>query len=961
MKRLNIFLKVKRLPISRAVLWICLLALWSLPFVSRSASGTAQSGDTATPKASGQSISSDELLLSPGSGGFLSTWLKLGPIHAPKYVTAKEGALKDWHPAATDNKEVFRFGAWMAGKQVDVLTENGTRIGLKPLTGTVTYLAAVVRSQREQQIYLSSASTDGIQVFLNGQQLLSNSSHKRWIRRDVNLTSLPLNAGENLLVIKLFKEKPGRWSTYLRFMDKDFQRAPITVSLPNAAEKRTEVLQEAARIVLQRHVQTHPGNFSMDCWLEFKGAKPLLSHLDSWSLTIKGVDGINTTAATAPLTNTLHPQKSKYLLQRFNGAGEIPEQVQLQFNGATWQAFGRIRPAQLETLLAVSHRFFSTNLSQFPSSTTESMEWRISYLASLFKQGDTGFDYISRELADTEKMVAAMEKGEDPYAGKRNQLQRRGYRSQVDGALHHYALYVPPGWKEDGDQLYSMIVALHGLGGHPVKTISTLFGNPMGEDETREQRVRNPGSIGRAPMFVVAPEGFGNSGYYALGERDVIDVINIVKERYRIDEKRIYITGASMGGIGAARIPLHYPDLFAAAVPLCGYHNMRYYSQVRQQPLSPVEDYLLDVHSNIRWVENGAHIPMHIVHGTKDQPRQSQDLLEHYKLQGNDATLTLLDAGHNVWDDTYKNGWIFRHFMRYHRNPHPRNVQFKTASLRYSQSAWLRIDDRDNPNTWAQIDGQWPEDGHIRINTQNIDAFTVERDEKLAATLFQLDIDNDHFPPDVLTSKENTFVRHDGHWRPEAFTPSPHTKTAGLSGPIGDAEYDSLLFVYGTKDKWEGTLAKRIIGHLKTPRYGMTVKWKVKADVEVTPEDIERYSIVIVGTRAGNALLKRMADKLPIQVKDGAIHMGKKTFNAKRTAASFIYPNPLNPKRYVVVHTGNSREAIFFTAHLPNMIPDYVIYDASDWGYTEGYVLSEDRQVLASGFFDKNWQLISPQ
>jgi predicted peptidase len=37
-----------------------------------------------------------------------------------------------------------------------------------------------------------------------------------------------------------------------------------------------------------------------------------------------------------------------------------------------------------------------------------------------------------------------------------------------------------------------------------------------------------------------------------------------------IDDRRVYITGLSMGGMGTFEAVHHYPDLFAAALPICG-------------------------------------------------------------------------------------------------------------------------------------------------------------------------------------------------------------------------------------------------------------------------------------------------------------------------------------------------------------------------------------------------------
>ncbi|MBC8152502.1 MAG: prolyl oligopeptidase family serine peptidase, partial [Bacteroidetes bacterium] len=40
--------------------------------------------------------------------------------------------------------------------------------------------------------------------------------------------------------------------------------------------------------------------------------------------------------------------------------------------------------------------------------------------------------------------------------------------------------------------------------------------------------------------------------------------------RYRVDPKRIYLTGISMGGYGTWQTAVDHPDKFAAIMPLCG-------------------------------------------------------------------------------------------------------------------------------------------------------------------------------------------------------------------------------------------------------------------------------------------------------------------------------------------------------------------------------------------------------
>jgi hypothetical protein len=70
-----------------------------------------------------------------------------------------------------------------------------------------------------------------------------------------------------------------------------------------------------------------------------------------------------------------------------------------------------------------------------------------------------------------------------------------------------------------------------------------------------------------------------------------------------------------------------------------------------------------------------------------------------------------------------------------------------------------------------------------------------------------------------------------------------------------------------------------------------------------------------------------------------------------------IYPNPLNPKRYVVVNSGFTyREFAYLNnARQVPMLPDYAIIDLRT---LPGVVLPG--KVAAEGFFDEKWQLAGP-
>jgi hypothetical protein len=82
--------------------------------------------------------------------------------------------------------------------------------------------------------------------------------------------------------------------------------------------------------------------------------------------------------------------------------------------------------------------------------------------------------------------------------------------------------------------------------------------------------------------------------------------------------------------------------------------------------------------------------------------------------------------------------------------------------------------------------------------------------------------------------------------------------------------------------------------------------------------------------------------------------VGQQSFPANDSAPILIYPNPLNPTRYVVLNSGFTFSEV---AHLSNAqqtpkLPDFAIVNLNVPD------AQRDRDgVLAAGFFDENWAL----
>lgn len=71
------------------------------------------------------------------------------------------------------------------------------------------------------------------------------------------------------------------------------------------------------------------------------------------------------------------------------------------------------------------------------------------------------------------------------------------------------------------------------------------------------------------PAIVVAPQLESGS----WNPDKVLEVLEYVKKNYKIDEKRIYVCGMSLGGYGTMHFAGKYPEKITAAVGICGGGN----------------------------------------------------------------------------------------------------------------------------------------------------------------------------------------------------------------------------------------------------------------------------------------------------------------------------------------------------------------------------------------------------
>ena len=123
----------------------------------------------------------------------------------------------------------------------------------------------------------------------------------------------------------------------------------------------------------------------------------------------------------------------------------------------------------------------------------------------------------------------------------------------------------------------------------------------------------------------------------------VVDLVKQLKQDKNIDEKRIYVVGLSMGGMGTFEIIHRQPDLFAAAVPICGGGDDKMFSN------------------------KAARTPMWVFHGTEDNVisvQHSRTMVKRIKRINKGLRYTEYPgANHNSWDRAFAEPellpWLF--------------------------------------------------------------------------------------------------------------------------------------------------------------------------------------------------------------------------------------------------------------------------------------------------------------
>ncbi|HKA00304.1 MAG TPA: hypothetical protein VKE70_27525 [Candidatus Solibacter sp.] len=520
-------------------------------------------------------------------------------------------------------------------------------------------------------------------------------------------------------------------------------------------------------------------------------------------------------------------------------------------------------------------------------------------------------------LKQGEERAVQLAAGQAPWADATG-LVVRGYISKIDKSIQPYGLVIPAG--HDFGKPSRLDAWFHGRN----ETLS--------EVNFLTDRTKNAGEFHPPNAIVLHLYGrFCNANRFA-GEVDLFEALDAVNRNYRIDGNRILVRGFSMGGASTWQFGAHYPGLWAAVAPGAGFSESAQFLKLREMPPA-WEQKLWHLYDAADYAENFFNVPVIEYHGEIDPQKQAGDVMERVMAELG-LKLPRIEGPQTPHryhpDSKVALEKMLNPLVEKGREPNPSKIRFTTWTLAYNNVKWLTVDALEHHWERARIEA----DGET-ITTSNITAFSLARPGRFV-------IDG------VTRASGPAHLRKvNGKWTivKSATIPGLH-KVHGLQGPIDDAFLDSFLIVKPTgtpsspgTTAWVASETQHAVTEWRRQFRGEA---QVRDDRDITADDIANNNLILFGDPGSNKILARIAAKLPMKWPTEASQ-----------ALIMIYPNPENPKRYVVLNSGFTfREFDYLNnARQTPKLPDWAIIDTAtppDARYPG--------KIVSAGFFNEDWK-----
>jgi len=479
--------------------------------------------------------------------------------------------------------------------------------------------------------------------------------------------------------------------------------------------------------------------------------------------------------------------------------------------------------------------------------------------------------------------LEALAKGEDFLATRRGPVLA-AYYCMADDSGEPFVIHVPKTY--DPAKKYPLFVWLHGSGGRPVPVANFMDSEAYLYLETW---------------------GRGDAGYLGIAEHDTFEALEAVKSWYSIDPNRIYLGGSSMGGRGTWHTIARHADEFAAALPVCGTNIGLYLENLNNLPI-------FNQHGTADWAVRIDYSRI----GVEQLLSWGYPVL-HKEYPG---------MGHMVPEMAPAHAWA----LTQRRNPNPETVVLTADHPDEARAFWARVRVFADPHQPAKVRarawGRGPQQT-LSVGLENVDALELDRAQMPldAGEALRVQIGTAFselkgpLPEKIFLIRKGEAYEIANHWEPPATEVRPYAPGAAANLTIREP----LLFVYGTKGDAERTAMLRNSAALLAVQRLATGGYPVKADKDVSEEDLKRCNLLIFGGPRDNQIAELIFEKLPLKI-DAENRMSagpRNPIKLDRAGYTLNYFNPLAPVRLVCLMACDMPTAEANTWYVRSNLPGF--------------------------------------
>ena len=603
-----------------------------------------------------------------------------------------------------------------------------------------------------------------------------------------------------------------------------------------------------------------------------------------------------------------------------------------------------------------------TNIQDIPPLSVQKIPFTIAPLtdSTLIGKADLKLDLLkSNQILDTKKIVIRVK--------SKHKKHKRTFISNIDGSTQYYC--VAPSTNKTADSL-AMFLSVHGA-------------SVKAENQANAYKQKDWGNV-------VAPTNRRPFGFAweDWGRLDALEVLAEAKTIYKPDNKRIYLTGHSMGGHGTWYLGATYPDYFAALGPCAGYPDLLLYrerslsrmSQMSEERMkrfgitpktlermkikhipTAVENMITRAGTPSRTlglIRNYLHHGIYVLHGEKDNvvpTAIARDMRERLGKFHPDFTYYEYPDGTH-WYGDHSMDWepIFDLFKKrtIKDDEEVDELEFYTGSPGVSsKSHFITIHQQEKAFQVSSF--KFLKEKNYRVTTDNVALLEVDF-RGLSDTIKNIVLDEKTIK--VNRKSPMFFKKTKGAW---ALISSLDLKEKGphRNGGFKDAFRNDVVFVYATK----GTVAENNWYYHRALFDAEKFWYRANGNIEMVSDadfSLKKYAgrnVVLYGNKDNNGAWNKLLKDSFIQVKNDEINFDGRTISGDNWGMYFIVPrhDTNNSSVGVVTATGlKGMKATYMNNYLVNgtTFPDVLLFDDTVLSYGVS-------AVKCAGFFGNDWSV----